>query len=416
MRGRPAAFGALLVAAVIAGVVLLGGRGAGAGGGYRVDVIFDNARGLIPGQLVEIAGGRVGEVEEVSVTEDFQARITLVVDERFAPFRADARCTIKPQGLIAENYVQCDPGRPGRPELRGRDGRPPTVPVDQTTQPVNLTDLFEVWNVPTRQRLAALLTELGISVAGRGQDIDAVLRRANPALDGARRVIATLERQREDLLAAIDSSDAALARLVGSRDEARRLVRGAADVLTTTGRRSAELARTVERLPGMLRDARPALAGLDAVAERGIPLLAALNRSAPTVLSLTREGPRLARAARPTLRRLAPVLDRGTRVVVQARPIARALRVYARQSLPSARIAGRLLPQLDERGFPDNFMRFVFYAALATARFDGTSHILPAHIGFTQCSAPAQPQPGCRAGGRPEDVRAARELLDYLLR
>lgn len=401
-----------VLAAVGLGIALLaGGRGADAGG-YRVDVVFDNARGLIPGQLVQVAGGRVGEIEEVGVTADFKARVSMVVDERFAPFRQDARCTIRPQGLIAENYVQCDPGRPGAPEL---EGEPPTVPVERTTQPVNLTDLFEIWNVPTRDRLSVLVSELGLSTAARGEDVNALLRRVNPALADARRVIRLLVDQRDDLTGAIDSSDRALARLAGHRDGVRALLRRAASVLTVTGNRRGELADTVWRLPGLLREARPALASLDTVAEHGIPLLASLNRSAPTVLALTEDAPALARAARPTLARLRPVLAEGTGVVDRAVPLSRALRVYARQSLPSARIAGRLLPNLDERGFPDNLARFFFYATLATARFDATSHILPAHVDFLPCSTYATtPQPGCRAGGSPEGGATAR-VLDYLL-
>ena len=404
---------ALAVAATIVGgiVLLASGRGGGDPSGYRVDVVFDNARGLIPGQLVEVAGGRVGKVDEVSVTEDFKARISLVVDERFAPFREDATCTIRPQGLIAENYVQCDPGRPDAPEL---EGDPPTVGVERTSQPVSLTDLFEIWNVPTRDRLAVLLSELGMSTAARGEDLNEMLRRVNPALERARQVISLLRRQRDDLLGAIDSSDAALAELVGHRDSARRLVRRAASVLTVTGRRSGEIAEATHRLPGLLRDARPALTSLDAVAERGIPLLAALNRSAPTVLALTHDGPALARAARPTLAKIAPVLRNGIGVVERALPVSRALKVYAHQSLPSARLAGTLLPNLDERGFPDNLMRFFFSAALATARFDETSHILPAHLDFTPCAQYATaPQEGCRAGGVAEQPTT--RALDYLL-
>ena len=78
----------VLVVAAVAGVLLLAsGRGSSTGGDYRVDVIFDNARGLIPGQLVEVAGGRVGKVSDVKVTADFKARISMTVDDRFAPFR-----------------------------------------------------------------------------------------------------------------------------------------------------------------------------------------------------------------------------------------------------------------------------------------------------------------------------------------
>lgn len=411
----------LLVAATVAGAIaaaillLASGRSGDTGADrYRVDVIFDHARGLIPGQLVQVAGGRVGTIEEVSVTAGFRARIGLSIDPRFGPFREDARCTIRPQGLIAENFVQCDPGSPDAPELRGQDGRAPAVPVERTSLPVNLTDLFELWNVPTRDRLRVLISELGIATAARGEDIDAILTRVNPALGRARQVIGLLERQREDLVAAIDDSDRALARIAPHAGSTRRLLRRAASVLTRTGRRSADLSLAVERLPPLLRTARPALQRLGEVAAGGIPLLAQVNRSAPTILALTESVPALAGAARPTIARLGPVLDRGTAIVGRALPLSRALRVYSRQSLPSARIAGRLLPNLDERGFPDNIARFFFYAALATSRFDGTSHILPAHLDLTDCANYAtEPQPGCRAGYSSE---TATRLMDYLLK
>jgi ABC-type transporter Mla subunit MlaD len=403
------------VAVVIgAGIVLLAGGKSGGGGGdkYEVDVVFDNARGLIPGQLVEIAGGRVGKIDDVSVTDDFKARISMSIDSRFAPFREDATCTIRPQGLIAENYVQCDPGTAKAAELRGQGGAPPTVPVGRTTQPVNLTDIFELWNVPTRDRLGVLISELGIGTAARGEDINAILRRANPALGRARQVIGVLLDQRTELVGAIDASDRALARLVPHRQGARRLVRKAAAVLTRTGRHSTEVAQAIERLPRLLSGAEPALRRLGDVAQSGIPLLAQIHRSAPTVLRLTEDGPALARVARPTLAKLAPVLENGAGVVKRSLPLSQALRVYSHQSLPSAKLAGRLLPNLDEQGFPDSLVKFFFYAALATSRYDSTSHILPAHIDLTECANYATaPLAGC---GDASEQPTAR-LMDYLL-
>lgn len=409
----------LVIAAAVlvvgGGVYLLAsGRSGSDAGDYRVDVVFDNARGLIPGQLVEVAGGRVGKIEEVGVTEDYKARISLSVDERFAPFHEDATCTIRPQGLIAENYVQCDPGTAKAPELEGKDGAPPTVPVDRTSQPVNLTDLFAIWNVPTRDRLGVLVSELGIATAGRGEDIDAILRRTNPALAKARRVIGVLTDQRDDLLAAIDDSDAALARLAPHADSAQRLVRRAASVLTRTGRRSTDVALSVERLPRLLRGARPALENLDRVAEAGIPLLASINRSAPQLIALTTDAPALAKVAGPTLAKVGPVLTAGVGIAKRAVPLSKALRVYARQSLPSARTVGKLMPDLDAQGFPDNLMRFLFYATLATSRFDSTSHILPAHIDLTQCAQYTEtPVEGCSAN---HNQQSTTRLMDYLLK
>src|SRR3954453_2379452 len=176
---RALGFGALAVIA-IAAIALIASRSSA--GDYRVDVIFDNSRGLTPGQLVEVAGARVGKIQSIHLTRGFKARIELEVDKRFAPFRKNAACTIRPQGLLAEYYVECDPGTPASPPLRAAAGSAPTVPVTHTTQPVALTDLADIWSAPVRDRLSILLAELGMGTAGRGGDLNAILRRSNPSL------------------------------------------------------------------------------------------------------------------------------------------------------------------------------------------------------------------------------------------
>jgi hypothetical protein len=65
------------------------------------------------------------------------------------------------RGLIAENYVDCDPGSANSPALTAQGGFPPTVPVTNTTEPVSLLDLFNIFNLPTRQRFMVIVDELG---------------------------------------------------------------------------------------------------------------------------------------------------------------------------------------------------------------------------------------------------------------
>ena len=182
---RLATIALTLTAALV--LALLGVRsGAQGSSTARFDVIFDDARGLVGGQLVKIAGAKAGTIENVVVTPDFKARVEATVDSRFMPFHRDATCTIRPEGLIAENYVDCDPGTPASPPLQSTGAHPPTVPVANTTEPVSLLDLFNIFNLPTRQRFTAIVNELGIGTAGRGQDFNEILRRANPALALAR--------------------------------------------------------------------------------------------------------------------------------------------------------------------------------------------------------------------------------------
>ena len=155
---------------------------------------------------MKVAGAKAGTIENVVVTPDFKARVEATIDSRFMPFHRDATCTIRPEGLIAENYVDCDPGTPASPPLPSLGGQPPTVPVANTTEPVSLLDLFNIFNLPTRQRFTAIVDELGIGTSGRGQDFNEILRRANPALALARQVISILNRQRAQLGAIIDAT------------------------------------------------------------------------------------------------------------------------------------------------------------------------------------------------------------------
>ena len=70
------------------------------------------------------------------------------------------------------------------------------MPVQNTTEPVSLLDLFNIFNLPTRERFTVIINELGIGTAGEGQNFNDILRRANPALALARQVIGILARQK----------------------------------------------------------------------------------------------------------------------------------------------------------------------------------------------------------------------------
>ena len=105
---RVAALAVALVAVLVA--VLVRARSEEA---YRVRAIFDTASFLIPGEDVKVAGVRVGRVVELEVTPDFRAAAVLEIeDPGYRDFRRDARCTIRPQSLIGEKFVECSPTRP----------------------------------------------------------------------------------------------------------------------------------------------------------------------------------------------------------------------------------------------------------------------------------------------------------------
>jgi ABC-type transporter Mla subunit MlaD len=368
---------AVAVAAVALLIALLSGSSGGTSSTARFDVIFDDARGLVGGQLVKIAGARAGTIDGVVLTSGFKARIEASIDPRFMPFHANATCTIRPEGLIAENYLECDPGTPSSPVLTPLGGHPPTVPVANTTEPVSLLDLFNTFNLPTRERMSVIVDELGIATAGRGQDLNQVLLRANPTLQTARAAISILTRQGAQLQTLIDSSDRLVTTGAAGKADLQRFLDRAAALSSTTAAHGSALSQSIARLPAMLAATRPSLTQLDAVATQGTPLLQQLTAAAPSLNRVANDLGPFATAAKPALSKLSIALGRAVPAVRQSTPLVRTILSYARRSSASTALSARLFSNLQRRGFTESFLSVFYYTAASLARFDGTSHILP---------------------------------------
>ena len=392
---------AITVVAAGAAAALLFGSSAQGSSDSRFDVIFDDARGLIGGQQVKIAGARAGRIENVIVTPEFKARIEATVDSRFMPFHRDATCTIRPEGLIAENYVDCDPGSANAPELKPSGSHPPTVPVTNTTEPVSLLDLFNIFNLPTRQRFMVIVDELGIGTSSRGTDFNAILRRANPALALARQAISILARQKAQLGTIVDATNTIAAEGAGHTANLQNFLDRAAALSTLTAAHSGSLSLAINRLPGLLAAAQPALSQLDVVARDGTPLLQQVNTAIPALNRVSQDlGPFVA-AAQPGLSSLRTALKQAIPAIKATTPVVRVLRRYTHRSLPGTRLFAQLSANLQRRGFVEAFLSVTYYIGASLSRFDAVSHLLPIFLvgpNNGACGSYAtKPVPGCQA-------------------
>jgi virulence factor Mce-like protein len=380
-----------------------------AGDTYRVDVIFDTAKGIIPGQLVKIAGARVGEIKDVVLTPDFKARIQMEVDGRFAPFRQDARCEIQPEGLISERFVQCEPGTPAAGALLPQGDQVATVPVTRTSVPVAITDLFNIFRVPVRQRLSVVIASLGIGLAGRGEDLNDVLRRANPTLALTREALGILGDQRRALADTVTAVDKVSADLARKPESVTRFLDEAAEVTSTTAAHRDALEQAIKRLPGLLDEVEPTLAALNGVAADGTPVLRDVRAATPAFSQLVDEITPFSDAAQPALARLGAAATTGRETVRSAAPVVKLLRTFADRAGPTGTALNALLVNLQQRGGIENLLKFVYGGAAASSRYDAISHILPAQIFSGACGVFAEtPVAGCSANYGPQPAAKRR--------
>ena len=302
----------LLIAVGLPALIVFGtGAGSDGGSGYEVRAIFDNASYIVKGEDVKVAGAVVGSIKSLDVTKDKRAALTLVIDKAgFTPFHQGARCTIRPQSLIGEKFVECSPGPDsGDPLPKIEDGPGKgehLLPVDHTSSPVDIDLLNDTLRLPFRQRLALVINEFGTALAGRGKELNEAIHRSNPALRETDRVLAILAEQNRTLANLATESDRALAPLAARRKSVSGFINNANRTAQATAERRADIQRTFERLPSYLRELRPVLTDLESVSNEFTPVLADLHRASPDLARFVGDlGPFSNASIRPS-RRSAP--------------------------------------------------------------------------------------------------------------
>lgn len=402
--GRRVGFAAVLLAAVLGVALLAWPRGGGGDPGARtVEVVFDSARGVSPGSAVKVAGARVGRVTAVELTERHRALLTLEIDPAIGPLRRDATCGIRPEGLIGERFVACEPGRRAAGLLReGPSGRP-RVLVTATSRVLDLADLLNLWSLPTGERARVLLNQMGLGLAARGGDLRAIVERAHPTLRETRRLLAVVDGQRADLRRTVERTSRVAATLADRRTDLGRLTRDGALLAARVGRHDDDLRASLRRLPALLTETRPALRELDALGAQAEPVLTAAERSAPGITRLaTGAGPVVRRAER-TLDEVVPSLRRTTVAVRRLAPLLPAAATTLAQAEPAIRESDRALTAMRDAGFFEGFWSFLYYAASALSRYDANGHLFGGLIMLNRCSVvTAVPTEGCSAWLRDE--------------
>jgi virulence factor Mce-like protein len=419
---RVLAIGTVLLAASVV-VVLATGAAAPPPSDYRVRAIFDNAFSVIPGEDVKVAGVKVGRVDALDVTPDQKAAVVLRIDRPgFKDFRRDAECTIRPQSLIGEKFVECTPTQP-RPD--GAKAQPPLrriargegrgqylLPVSQTSRPVDLDLIANVMRLPERQRLSIILNELGTAVAGLGPELRRAIRNANPALKETDKVLAILGRQNRVLEDLAADSDRIMAPLARDRRRVAGFVDSAAAVATAAASRDTQIEQTIRRLPAFLRQLRPTMTRLGSLSDEMTPVLRDLDAVAPDLNRFVLQLGPFSQAADPALTRLGQATVVGREALVKARPIVQDLGRFASAARPLSTNLRALTTSLRDTGGIERALDYIFYQVAAINGFDSAGHYLRAGLIVNTCSQyTIQSSPDCTANfqdtGTPEDGSGA---------
>ena len=408
-RGVVAAIGVTGAAALIALIVLATSAG-GSNGSYQVRAIFDDAANIISGENVKIDGVTVGSVSSVTPTPQQKAAVVMSISNPgFKDFRADASCTIRPQALLGEKFVDCLPtqprveGTPLPPPLRtipaGHEGEgQKLLPVTNTHSPVDPDLLNDINRLPERERLTIILNELGAGLAGRGSDLRAVIQRANPALQELDRVLAILANENRVLARLAVDSDKQLGPLAQVRQQYADYIAQSNTVAQASARHLFALERNLELFPPFLRQLGPSSERLARFAEQVTPTFRDLGIAAPAIDQAFTKLPAYSSSSTAFFKSLGKTAKVSGPALVATEPLLAHLKSFGAAAKPFATNFAKLFTSLRDTGGLERIMDFVFLGAGASNGYDALGHFLRTEGIATICVTYAiKPATGCDA-------------------
>ncbi|WP_446215039.1 MCE family protein [Micromonospora sp. IBHARD004] len=187
--------------------------GAPTGDGYTVTAEFSDVLDLVPRAAVKVDDVTVGTVEKISLS-GWHARVRLRID-RAVRLPANATAAVRQSSLLGEKYVMV--AAPPTGPASGRLGDGDVIPLSRTTRGAEVEEVLAalglLLNGGGLAQLRTINQELGKALAGREPDVRDTLRQLDTFIGG-------LDRQKTDIVRAIDALD----RLTGRLDRQRQVV------------------------------------------------------------------------------------------------------------------------------------------------------------------------------------------------
>jgi phospholipid/cholesterol/gamma-HCH transport system substrate-binding protein len=409
-RRRAAGIGGVVGVAVLVAVVLLATSAGGSSGSYAIRAIFDDAANIVPGENVKIDGVKVGTVGSVTPTPQERAAVVLNIESPgFQDFRADASCAIEPEALLGEKFVNCLPtqpraeGTPLPPPLHriphGQEGAGEILmPVANTSSPVDVDLLNDINRLPVTERFTIIINELGAGLAGRGSDLNAVIRRANPALREFDRVLGILAGENKLLAKLSVDGDRALAPFAAVRGRVADYIAQQTTVAVATARHSSELARNFADFPAFLKQLGPAMERIGKFADETTPTFTDLKVAAPGINAAFTHLAPFANSSTKFFQNLGKTAKVSGPAIAATQPLLERVGALGSAAKPFAGNLSELLSSLRSTGGLERLLDLIFLGGGGLNGYDSLGHFVRAEIIAKNCvSYKVAPQGGCSA-------------------
>jgi virulence factor Mce-like protein len=152
---------------------------------YDIKVELPEGSGIQQANQVRIAGTRVGVVNSMSLQQSARtgrvaAIAHLKLEKSVEPLPANTRAMVQSVSAIGLKYLELEKGN-SRSALKAGQ----TIPVAQTREPVNIDELFNMFDQKTRTAIKINTNSFGDGIAGRGLGLNNTIAELRPLVNRA---------------------------------------------------------------------------------------------------------------------------------------------------------------------------------------------------------------------------------------
>jgi phospholipid/cholesterol/gamma-HCH transport system substrate-binding protein len=348
---------------------------------YEFKAAFPEATTLAQEADVRLAGVVVGKVKKKELYKGGEIQpatmVTIDIDPKFAPIPRDTKAILRQKTLLGETYIELSEGSKKKSGMLG-DGD--TLANTQVTPAVQLDEIYQLFDKPTRRAFQAWVQNSAQAIKGRaGQDLNDALGNLQGFAEDGADVLGVLDRQKRELKQVVKNTGVVFAALNERKGALHDLVVNSNNVFEATASRNEALAQTFAIFPTFLDESRLTLDRLKSFSRNARPLMTDLKPAAkelgPTVRNLGKLAPDLEQLFRdldPLITASKKNLPDAARFLRGATPVFKGLNVFLQE----------LNPILSFANFEQNVLAGFITNGGSALNYHldflpGTGHILP---------------------------------------
>jgi virulence factor Mce-like protein len=240
---------------------------------FKLQAEFATANGLVPQAEVRVSGVHVGTVLEITDSSDGGALVVMALQPGI-PLRQDTRAVIRPKTLLGEKFVELVRQQKSSASYLASGA---TIPKAQTGQAVEIDDILNAMDAPTRKAMSESFRQLGIALDGRQQDLASTLAPLDSTITNLRPLARVGESRQKELDRILTNLNIIMQALADEQDQLGRIVDSGDTVMNAIASRDQALAGTVTNGAAVFSSLDQAFSGVTA-ADR-----ASLVKSPPTI-------------------------------------------------------------------------------------------------------------------------------------